>query len=96
MAYLSAPKTARYSFSSLKPCYAQFCFYFGSRLRTSIASFAITYDNEIMHKNRLVVNGNRMAIIFVLCFVAFLIVGKVTKLREQKIEKEMLGDDEDE
>ena len=49
-----------------------------------------------MHKNRLVVNGNRMAIIFVLCFVAFLIVGKVTKLREQKIEKEMLGDDEDE
>ena len=35
-------------------------------------------------------------IIFVLCFVAFLIVGKVTKLREQKIEKEMLGDDEDE
>ncbi len=43
MAYLSAPKTARYSFSSLKSCYAQFCFYFGSRLRTSIASFAITY-----------------------------------------------------
>lgn len=35
-------------------------------------------------------------IIFVLCFVAFLIVGKVTKLREQKIENEMLGDDEDE
>ena len=35
-------------------------------------------------------------IIFVLCFVAFLIVGKVTKLREQRIEKEMLGDVEDE
>lgn len=42
MAYLSAPKTARYPFSSLKSCYAQFCFYFGSRLQTSIASFAIT------------------------------------------------------
>ena len=30
-------------FSSLKSCYAQFCFYFDSSLRTSIASFAITY-----------------------------------------------------
>ncbi len=40
-AYLSAPKTAQYPFSSLKSCYAQFCFYFDSSLRTSIASFAI-------------------------------------------------------
>ena len=51
MAYLSTPKTARYSFSSLKSCYAQFCFYFGSRLRTSIASFAITYIKTGNHKS---------------------------------------------